>query len=145
MMCMHTAGQRAIEIAMMHGTSPGINVTSHPSIEKNKKQNSTTFNLLSVYTNSNALVSQLLFGMNYIKTNEAFWVLLCFPIPDCAEKKKQYSGLEYDHLQNWLDMTSPENPLLCNTRAFQLKSTAGRTHVSRVIRRAAWSKIRGVL
>ena len=31
------------------------------------------------------------------------------------------------------------------TRAFQLKSTAGRTPVSQVLKRAAWSKIRRVL
>ena len=37
--------------------------------------------------------------------------MFCFPILAGA-KGNQYGGREYDDLQNWLDMTSHENPLI---------------------------------
>ena len=38
----------------------------------------------------------------------------CFPIPHSV-KGNQHGIREYDDLQNWLDMTSHENPLLVVT------------------------------
>ena len=49
--------------------------------------------------------------MNYDKEVVRHFDFVVFPNTGQCKRKKKHGGHEYDDLQNWLDMTSHENPL----------------------------------
>ena len=87
------------------------------SIEKNNKNAVIWESIYNRISNVNGVCVLIIFlslGCNlalWYELNKKFcWILLYFPIQACGDRKPN-GGHKYDDLQNWLHMTSNENPL----------------------------------